>query len=103
MNDWITRVQPTDSKKLNSKYHSLGEKFKALKISFQKAEGSLIGVATKFPYYLIFKSITDSEANLFLSDPKAETLSKVWNSPVRSANLVLPPPERVHQPIHSQR
>jgi glucose-6-phosphate 1-dehydrogenase len=87
MNDWIIRVKPTDSKKLNSKYHNLGEKFKALKVSFQKAEGSFIGMAVKFPYYFIFKSIMESEANLFLSDPKAETLSKAWNAPgVRSNN-----------------
>lgn len=97
MNGWIVRVQPTDAKRLNNKYISLGEKFKAIKVSFQKAEGSFFGMAMKLPYYFVFKSITNSEANLFLSDPKAETLSKAWNSPgVQSNHAGIPVAQGVH-------
>ena len=80
MNKWITKFIPKNSESMHYNYTKLGEKYKIMNVSFEKAKGSMVRMALNFPYYFIFRNIMHTEANLFLSNPKCDTLFKVWNS-----------------------
>lgn len=69
-----------DIRDLQSKYVSLGWKFKTLKVAFDKSQGNLFKLALNLPYYLIFNSKLEAGANAFDADPKQHILSLAWNS-----------------------
>lgn len=88
MKNWITEIALGDEEAIHKKYLTMSWRFKTLKAAFHTADGSLTKMLMNFPILLLFNTKMQIELNTFLCNPASDVLSRTWNLPSVSFNLI---------------
>ena len=76
---WIIYEGGMNQKTVDWKYSALGSNFKALKVSYSKANGSFWKMCLHFPYFSLLQHKLEKEANIFYNNPIEAVLYEAWN------------------------